>query len=99
MKRLGKFVLSSVVAGLVILAPIYLSLLLVLKAMKAVGGIVQPFARLAPEWLPAEHVLSLLFVLTVCFLIGVAVRTPAGRAARERAERSLFDRIPGYALF
>jgi uncharacterized membrane protein len=27
------------------------------------------------------------------------VRTPAGRAARERIEKSLFERIPGYALF
>jgi len=38
-------------------------------------------------------------VLIVCFLIGVAVRAPAGRAARERIEKSLFQRIPGYALF
>jgi uncharacterized membrane protein len=99
MKRLGKFILSSLVAGLIILAPIYLSLLLVLKAMKAVGGVVRPFARLLPGSLPAEHILSLVFVLAVCFLIGAAVRTPAGRAARERVEKSLFYRIPGYALF
>ena len=32
-------------------------------------------------------------------MIGAAVRTPAGRAARERIEKSLFERIPGYALF
>jgi uncharacterized membrane protein len=43
-------------------------------------------------------VLSLLLVLLVCFLIGAAVRTPAGRALRERIETSLFDRLPGYAL-
>jgi uncharacterized membrane protein len=54
---------------------------------------------LFPEWFPAEDVLSLLLVLFVCFLIGVAVRTPAGRAVRERIEKALFERIPGYALF
>jgi uncharacterized membrane protein len=37
--------------------------------------------------------------LIVCFLIGAAVRTPAGRVTRERIEKSLFERIPGYALF
>jgi uncharacterized membrane protein len=37
-------------------------------------------------------------VLLICLLIGAAVRTRAGRAARERAERTLFERIPGYAL-
>jgi uncharacterized membrane protein len=67
--------------------------------MKAVAGLVRPFARLLPAWFPAEQVLSLLFVLTICFLIGAAVRTAAGRAARERIEKSLFERIPGYALF
>jgi uncharacterized membrane protein len=54
---------------------------------------------LLPKWLPAEHLLSLLLVLIVCFLIGVAVRTPAGLAVRERIEKSFFERIPGYALF
>jgi uncharacterized membrane protein len=59
---------------------------------------VRPFAMVLPAWFPAEHVLSLLLVLLVCFLIGAAVRTPAGRALRERIETSLFDRLPGYAL-
>ena len=99
MKHVSEFLVSSFVGGLVIIAPVYLSILLLLKAMKAVAGLVRPFAGLLPTWFPAEQVLSLLFVLTICFLIGVAVRTTAGRAARERIEKSLFERIPGYALF
>jgi uncharacterized membrane protein len=99
MKHVCKFIVSSLVGGLMILAPIYLSLLLLLKAMKAVAGLVRPIAKLLPAWFPAEHVLSLLFVLMVCFLIGVAARTPAGQSARHRLEKSLFERIPGYELF
>jgi len=38
-------------------------------------------------------------VLGACFLIGITVRTRAGRILRERMERSLFEKIPGYALF
>ena len=78
--------------------PIYLAVLLLLKAMASVLGLVSPFARLLPEWLPAENLLALLFLLVVCFVVGVAVRTAAGRAARERLERSLFSRLPGFAL-
>jgi uncharacterized membrane protein len=99
MKHVSKFLVSSFVSGLLILAPIYLSGLLLLRAMQAVGGLVQPIANLLPEWFPAQQVLSLLFVLIVCLLIGVAVRTQAGRAAREQIEKSLFEKIPGYALF
>lgn len=99
MKQLGQYVLSTLAAGLLIVAPIYFSILLLLKAMQAVAGLVKPFAILLPDWFPAEQFLSLVLVLAVCFLIGAAVRTPAGRAAREKIEKSLFERIPGYALF
>lgn len=99
MKKFGQFVVSTFVAGLLIIVPIYLAVLLLLKAMQSVVAFVKPFAMLLPEWIPAEHLLSLLLVLLICFLIGVAIRTPAGRAIRERIEKSLFERIPGYALF
>jgi uncharacterized membrane protein len=99
MKRVGEFLAKSFVAGLIIVVPVYLSILLLLKAMKAVAGLVKPIAGVLPKWLPAEQVLSLLLVFIICFLIGVVVRTPAGLAARERIEKSFFDRIPGYALF
>ena len=99
MKRLSQFVVSSFCTGLLILVPIYLSVLLLFRAMQAVAGIVRPLARLLPAWLPAEQLLSLVLVLIVCFLIGIAVRGPAGRAARDRLEKSFFQRIPGYSLF
>jgi len=99
MKQLVEFVAKAFFTGLLILVPVYLSVLLLLKAMQSVVALVKPLAMLLPEWFPAEHVLSLLLVLIVCFLIGAAVRTPAGRVTRERIEKSLFERIPGYALF
>jgi len=99
MKKLGEFMVSAFVGGLLVVVPIYLAVLLLLKLMQSVVAFVRPFAMLLPEWFPAEHVLSLFFVLIVCFLIGVAVRTPAGRAIRERIEKSLFEKVPGYALF
>jgi uncharacterized membrane protein len=99
MKHVADFIVRSFVGGVVIVVPIYLSVLLLLKAMQAVAGLVNPIANLLPEWFPAEQVLSLLLVLVVCFLVGVALRTRAGQATRERIEKSLFERIPGYALF
>jgi uncharacterized membrane protein len=84
MKNFYKSVGSTFLGGLLIVVPLYLSVLLALKAMQSVVGLVRPFARLLPEWLPAENLLSLLLVLIVCFLIGVAIRTPPGRAMRER---------------
>ena len=98
MKEALGYITKALGAGLLIVVPIYVAILLLLKGMKSVVGLVRPFAQLLPESLPAETILSLLLVLMLCFLIGVAVRTPVGRAIRERMETTLFERIPGYAL-
>ena len=99
MKYAWEFVKNTLVGGLLIVVPLYLAVLLLLKAMQSVMGLVRPLAQLLPTWLPADNLLSLLLVLSLCFLIGLAVRAPIGRALRERLEQSLFERIPGYALF
>ncbi len=98
MKHAREFITSAVIAGVFIVVPVYLAVLLLLKGMKSVGGVVRPIAALVPDWLPAEGLLSLLLVLALCFVVGVAVRTRSGRAARERLERVLFERLPGYSL-
>ena len=99
MKEISKFVISRLIAGVLLVAPIYLAGLLLLKAMKSLMGLVRPFTKLLPDWLPGERILSLLLVLTICFIIGHGIRTQSGRTAWERIEKSLFHRIPGYALF
>ena len=98
MKPARPFMLNPLITGLIIVIPVYLALLLLLKAMGSVVGLVKPVARLLPDWLPAANILALLLLLTICFLVGLAVRTAAGRAAREHLEKSLFSRLPGFAL-
>ena len=98
MKKVGEFVLSRLVAGALVVAPIYLAFLLLLKAMKSLMGLVKPVAKLVPPSLPAAQLLSLIFLFMVCFLIGLGVRTHMGRSTLERIEKSLFQRMPGYGL-
>jgi len=98
MKRLWDFVISTLVGGLLVLVPLYLAVLLLLKAMASLVKIVAPLAKLLPAWFPAADALSLVLVLLVAFLVGAALRTQFGRRFRERLERSFFERIPGYAV-
>ena len=98
MRKSWEWIVSALVSGLLILVPFYLAVLLLLKATQSVVALVKPFAMLLPDWFPAENVLSLLLVLIVCFLVGLAMRTSTGRAIRERIEKTLFERLPGYAL-
>ena len=98
-KKVSKFILTRLGVGVLAVAPIYLAALLLFKVMKSCTAVVRPLAKLRPKGLPAEHFLSFLLVLIVCFLIGLMVRTPAGRASWGRMESSLLQGIPGYALF
>jgi uncharacterized membrane protein len=98
MRYAREFITSTLVGGLLIVVPLYLAVLLLLKGMKSVAGLVRPLAALLPGWIPAERLLSLVLVLAICFLVGLAVRTESGRAARERMEVALFGRLPGYGL-
>jgi uncharacterized membrane protein len=93
------FFTGALISGLLVIVPVYLAVLLLLKAMQSLVGLVRPLAALLPDWMPAEDLLSLLLLLVLCFLVGVALRTGIGRGAREWVEKSLFQRIPGYAVF
>ena len=98
MKHRLMFLGSSLLAGFLIVVPIYLAVLLLLKVMKSLVTLVRPVALLLPESVPAEMLLSLLLVLLICLLVGMLVRTQIGTLIRERMETTLFERIPGYAL-
>lgn len=99
MSKCIRFVTSTLLAGVVVVAPVYLGVLLLLKAMKSVGTLLKPFVGLLPEWLPADQILSLLLVMVVCFLIGLATSTSKGKAIRSSIERSVLEKVPGYTLF
>jgi Uncharacterized conserved protein len=99
MKLAREFFGNALVGGLLIVLPLYLAVLILLKGMQSVAGLVRPLAMLLPAWLPAENLLSLALVLIVCFLIGIVVRTRPGEIVRQWLDKTLFERLPGYALF
>ena len=98
MRQFGKSVVQPVVAGFLLIVPIYLAILLLLKAMHSLGKVFRPVAHLLPPSLPAETVFSLLVVLMLCFFIGIALRTHLGQAMRIRIENSIFQKVPGYEV-
>jgi uncharacterized membrane protein len=91
-----RFLGRTILAGLLVLAPIYLTGLLIAKGLESVAGVVKPLRHTLPQWLPNEEVLSLLLMLTLCFLVGLAVRTGLGRWMQQKLDTNLLSRIPGY---
>ena len=91
MKQFRKFIVKPLVVGFLFLVPVYLAILLLLKAMKSLGKLVQPIVRLLPESVPAETAISLLLVVMLCILVGLLLGTKLGQAMRTRMERQIQD--------
>jgi hypothetical protein len=64
-KQFRQSITQALIAGVLFILPVYLAILLLLKAAKSLGGVVKPLTRLVPEWFPAENLLSFLLVLVV----------------------------------
>jgi uncharacterized membrane protein len=96
MKAVREFLVSTLVGGVLILLPVYLAVLLLLKGVKSLVALLQPIAKMLPDWLPNENLLALLVVFLVCFVLGALVRTPVGRRVRLRVEETFFGNLPGY---
>ncbi len=91
-----RFVGKTILAGLLVLAPIFLTGLLVAKGFEAVAGVVKPLREVLPHWIPNEEALSVLALLMLCFFVGLALRTGLGRWIQQTLESNLLSRIPGY---
>jgi uncharacterized membrane protein len=90
---------ATLMAGILVVVPVYLGGLLLLRATRSLADLLKPVTALLPQWLPGDQILSLLLLLTVCFLVGLAIGTSTGRDIERRIERSFFEKIPGYTLF
>ena len=95
--KMRQSLLSALVSGLLVLVPLYLVVLLLLKAVSSLIGVVKPVAGLLPDWLPADQLLSLLLVLVVCVLVGYCVHTQLGEKIWGSLEGPLVRKVPGYA--
>ena len=95
--RFDHHIVRVLLNGVLVVVPLYLVILLLLKAMSSLEDLVHPIAQLLPHWLFAGDALSLVLVLLVCLVVGFLVETRTGRAAREDLEQRLVRSVPGYA--
>lgn len=98
MKQLVGFVKATVIGGVVVILPIALAILLVLQALKILHQVVDPVAgALGLRETMLATVATIVLLVGACFLVGLAMRTGIGAAARDAVERSVLNRVPGYS--
>lgn len=99
MTFIRRFVVSAFMGGLLVLLPLYLSILLILKVVDGILALVRPAASVLPEWMPYPRLLAIAALVVACVVLGIALRVSAARLFRDHLERWLLEKLPGYALF
>jgi len=98
MKALAEFIRTTLIGGVLVLTPIYLVLLLLLKAFSGLMALIAPVTARLPAAAEFRQLLAILIILAACFVAGLVVRTgPGARGVRE-LQRRVLEKIPGYKL-
>ena len=98
MRGLAEFTKTTIVGGVLIVLPLWVSILLLAKAAAGVFALLAPVTTQLPPEMHFRRIVAILIVVAVCFIAGLVVRTARGSRAKSALDRYLLERIPGYTL-
>lgn len=98
MKPLIDFIKVTLIGGILIVLPIYVSILLLIKAFNGLLSVVKPVAETVPAGVEFKQALAILILAAICFLAGLIVRTRTGLRAKDAFEDAVLSKLPGYTL-
>jgi uncharacterized membrane protein len=78
--------------------PVYLSLLLLAKAVLGLLALAKPITADIPAPLAFREFLAILALAAICFIAGLIIRTGPGLRAKNAVEAALLEKLPGYTL-
>jgi hypothetical protein len=97
-RSLAEFVKATLIGGLLIILPIYVSVILILRAIQGVISALKPVTAVVPAYIQFREVVAALVIIIICFIAGLIVRTGPGLRAKNAFEGWFLERLPGYTL-
>ena len=98
MKAIAEFAKTTLIGGFLIILPIYVSLILIAKALQGLLAAMRPITAVVPAYVQFREIIAALAIITICFIAGVIVRTGPGLRAKNAFEGTVLQRLPGYTL-
>jgi len=98
MQRIAEFTKTTLIGGVLVVLPVYVSALLLIKTLSGIVALLSPVTAQLPADAQFRRIIAFLIVVLVCFVAGLIVRTGTGLRAKNAFERMLLDKIPGYTL-
>jgi uncharacterized membrane protein len=98
MKAIVDFLKTTLVGGLLVVLPIWVSVLLLAKSLGMLSVFLKPIMDELPDEAQHPFLLSALILLLGCFAVGLLVRTSPGYLVRRFIQTHLLDHIPAYGV-
>ena len=92
MRPIAEFIKTTLIGGLLIVLPVYIAVLLILKALQGLVAAVKPITAAIPGSVKFEEILAILILAAICFIAGLIVRTRAGLRAKNVIERRVLHK-------
>ncbi len=100
MKQHIGFVKTTVIGGLVFLAPVIVLLIVLKKALEIINTVLTPFEKLIPiesiGGIVLADVLGVIALIGVCFAAGLLARRARLKQLVSRMELVILSKLPGY---
>jgi uncharacterized membrane protein len=95
---IAEFTKTTLIGGLLVVVPVYLSLILLLKMLGGITALIAPVTNGIPETVPFRDFIAVILIIIACLMCGLAIRTRPGLWAKRALEQSILEKIPGYSL-
>ena len=98
MKVLAEFTKTTLVGGVLVILPVYVTILLLAKAVKGLLALPDAGTAQLPAAVQFRQLAAALLLIAVCFVVGLVVRTGPGLRAKNAFEHSVLEQLPGYTF-
>ena len=102
MTRLKLFLKNAIVGGLIVILPVTIFLFILTWIFGSIRKIISPLTIIVMEKSPVQglvaDILVIALLILICFIVGVIVRTKAGKWMHSILEAKIFLKAPGYML-
>jgi uncharacterized membrane protein len=96
MHKILSFIKTTLLGGLLIVLPAWLTVLLLIKVLMKLEVFVKPVSSHLPRQAAHPQIIAILLLLALCFAVGAMLRTAIGRQIEHALEDKLLSRLPGY---
>lgn len=98
MKRMIEFIKTTLLGGILVIAPVAAIVLILAKVAKALRTMLEPIADKLTGSVQFPYLVEIISVIAICFVAGLLIRTATGRFVGGIVERYVFEKFPGYTL-